>query len=384
MYSIALKMLFGDRGKYIAMIVGITFASLIMTQQPSILVGLLARTYSFVGDVGLPDIWVMDPGVQFVEEHKPLRDVDLSRVRGVAGIEWAAPMFKNIVQAKLPDGNTKSLDLTGLDDATLIGAPSRILEGSLLDLRRADAVLVSQEAANTQLRVKTPDGGDRALKMGDTLEINDKRAVVVGMIKTTRNFVLQPQVYTTYSRAISYAPPDRRQLTYILVKAKAGQDFKSLTQDITKQTGLAAYTQDEFEQVNLDYWMKSTGIPINFGISVFLGFIVGAAIVGQTFFTFVNENIKQYAALKSMGLRNGILARMVMLQAIVVGIVGYGIGVGLTSLFGLKFNDSILAFKMPPILLVFAGCGVLAIITIAALFAVRKVIKIDPAVVFRG
>ncbi len=59
MYSIALKMLFGDRGKYIAMIVGITFASLIMTQQPSILVGLLSRTYSFVGDVGLPDIFAV-------------------------------------------------------------------------------------------------------------------------------------------------------------------------------------------------------------------------------------------------------------------------------------------------------------------------------------
>lgn len=202
MYSIALKMLFGDRGKYIAMIVGITFASLIMTQQPSILVGLLSRTYSFVSDVSLPDIWVMDPGVQFVEEHKPIRDVDLGRVRGVAGVEWAAPMFKNIVQAKLPDGNTKSLDLTGLDDATLVGAPNRILEGSLLDLRRTDAILVSQEAANTQLRVKEKDGSDRPLRVGDVIEINDKRAVVAGLIKTTRNFVLQPQVYTTYSRAV--------------------------------------------------------------------------------------------------------------------------------------------------------------------------------------
>jgi putative ABC transport system permease protein len=395
MYAIALKMLFGDRGKYIAMIVGITFASLIMTQQPSILVGLLSRTYSFVGDVGLPDIWVMDPGVQFVEEHKPLRDVDLSRVRGVAGVEWAAPMFKNIVQAKLPDGNTKSLDLTGLDDATLIGAPSRILEGSLLDLRRADAVLVSEEAANTQLRVRIDHGvkfnpmrpiseeNTRPLAVGDVIEINDKRAVVAGLIKTTRNFVLQPQVYTTYSRAVSYAPPNRRQLTYVLVKAKPGTDIAALTQRISEQTGLAAYTNEAFKQRNLDYWMKNTGIPINFGISVFLGFIVGAAIVGQTFATFVNENIKQYAALKSMGLRNGVLARMVVLQAAVVGIIGYGIGVGFTTLFGMQFHDSVLAFRMPPILLVFAGGGVLAIVTIAALFAVRRVIKIDPAVVFR-
>lgn len=384
MYIIALKMLFGDRGKYIAMVVGVTFAALIMTQQPAILVGLLSRTYSFVGDVSEPDIWVMDAGVQFVEENKPLRQVELERVGGIEGVAWAVPLLKNIVRAKLPDGNTRAIDLTGLDDATLVGAPSRILEGSLTDLRLADSIFIGDEAARTQLRVKTADGGDRPLLTGDVIEINDKRAVVVGKVKTTRNFVLQPQAYTTYSRAISYSPQSRKNLSYILVKAREGVLPEELAKRITAATGLGAYTKEDFKQHNLDYWMKSTGIPINFGISVALGFFVGAAIVGQTFFTFVNENVKHYAALKSMGLRNSILARMVVLQALVVGIVGYGIGVGLTSLFGMKFNDSILAFRMPPILLVFAGVGVLTIVTLSALFAIRKVIKIDPAVVFRG
>ncbi len=156
-----------------------------------------------------------------------------------------------------------------------------------------------------------------------------------------------------------------------------------LAKKISSVTGLAAYTREEFKQHNLDYWMENTGIPINFGISVALGFIVGAAIVGQTFFTFINENVKHYAALKSMGLRNGILARMVVLQALVVGLTGYGIGLGLTALFGMKFYDSILAFRMPPVLLLLAGFGVLSIVSISALFAIRKVIKIDPAVVFR-
>ena len=384
MYLIALKMLFGDRGKYIAMIVGVTFAALIMTQQPAILVGLLSRTYSFIGDVSEPDIWVMDAGIQFVEENKPLRDVELGRVRGIEGVGWAIPLFKNMVATKLPDGNTRFVDMTGLDDATFVGAPSRILEGKLTDLRLADAILVSDEAAKTQLRVKTPDGDTRPLLTGDVIEINDKRAVVVGKIKTTRNFVLQPQVYTTYSRAVFYSPSTRKHLSYILVKAKEGESIDVLSKRIEDATGLAAYSRAAFEQQNLQYWMKSTGIPINFGISVALGFLVGAAIVGQTFFTFVNENAKHYAALKSMGVRNSVLAKMVVLQALVVGMIGYGIGVGITSLFGMKFHDSVLAFRMPPILLVFAGLGVLAIVTISALFAIRKVIKIDPAVVFRG
>lgn len=384
MYIIAIQMLFGDKAKYLSMVVGITFASLIMTQQPSIFLGLISRTYSFIFDASLADIWVMDKGVQYVEEHKALRDTELNKVRGIKGVEWAAPLFKNLVRAKLPDGRSKTIDLTGMDDPTLVASPPQILQGNLNDLRMADAVIVDYEAANNQLQVTMKDGSLRPLMIGDVLEINDKRALVVGYAKSTRNFILQPKIYTSYNRAVNFSPQNRKQLTYILVKAKEGQSIKELTKKISNYTGLAAYSAEEFSEVTLNYWMKNTGIPINFGISVFLGFAVGAAIAGQTFFNFISENIKQYASLKAMGLRNTILAKMVVLQALIVGIVGYGIGSGITTLFGLSANDSVLAFKMSPGILLFAGSGVLIIVVFSALIAIRKVIKIDPAVVFRG
>jgi putative ABC transport system permease protein len=384
MYVIALQMLFGDRNKYLTMVIGISFAALVMTQQPGIFVGLLSRTYAFVKDVSLPDIWVMDPGVQFVEEHKPLRDTDLWRVRGICGVEWAVPLFKNLMRVKLPDGRTKTIDMTGIDDATLVGLPYKIISGDLSDFRRNDAVFVDQEAARTHLKVQLNTTQTRPLGIGDVLEINDRRAIVAGLVKISRNFVLQPQVYTTYSRAVRYAPPARRHLTYILVKAKAGQDHHDLCKKITDTTKLAAYTADEFKSVSLAYWMKSTGIPINFGISILLGFIVGAAIAGQTFYNFVQDNLKHYAALKAMGLKNQILARMVILQATVVGVVGYGIGVGLTTIFGTLVHDTVLAFLLPPSLLVFAGVGVLLIVILSATLGLRRVINVDPSIVFRG
>ncbi|MBL9029799.1 MAG: FtsX-like permease family protein [Caedimonas sp.] len=384
MYSIALQMLFGDRRKYVAIVMGITFAALIMTQQPSIFIGLLSRTYSFINDVSLPDIWVMDPGVQFVEEHKPMRDTDLGRIRGIKGVDWAAPMYKNLLRAKLPDGKTKTIDLTGIDDATLIGAPHRIIEAHLLDIRSSDAIFVDYEAAQTRLRIKNSDGTTRSLKIGDVLEINDHKAIVAGYIKSTRNFVLQPQVYTTYSRALNYAPTNRKYLTYVLVKAKAGENLHEICQKIENDTGLSAYTAEEFRHVNLDYWMKNTGIPINFGISVLLGFIVGAAVAGQTFFNFVQENLKHYAVLKSMGLENGTLILMVMLQAFVVGLIGYGMGIGLTALFGLKVYDSVLAFKMAPFILLFSATGVFVIVLLSALLGIWRVVRVDPSTVFRG
>jgi putative ABC transport system permease protein len=224
------------------------------------------------------------------------------------------------------------------------------------------------------------------LQIGDILELNDKRAIVVGYVKSLRNFTLQPKAYTTYERAISYAPSDRRYLTYILVKSKYGSDLiknKELIARIEENKDLKAYTHADFRDLNYLYWLKNTGVPINFGISVLLGFLVGAAIVGQTFFSFVYENLKQYAVLKAMGAQNSVLMKMVLVQAVVVGALGYGIGVGFTTLFGLQILDTVLAFRMPPILLLFAALGVFLIVSISAFFGIRQVIKVDPAVVFR-
>jgi putative ABC transport system permease protein len=384
MNFIALQMLFGDRGKYIAMVIGITFASLIMTQQPSIFVGLMSRTYSYITDVSEPDVWVMDKGVQYVDENKPLRDTDLARVRGVAGVEWAVPLYRGFMIVKLPTGETRSTMVNGLDDATLVGAPVNIVEGKLENLRMANAIIVDKQAAETKLRITEPDGTKRGLRMGDELEINDKRAVVVGFAKTTRNFITQPLLYTTYSRAVNFAPSTRRMLTYVVVKAKPGVNPEELAERIAEATDLQARTRDNFKHITMMYWLKNTGIPINFGISVTLGFLVGTAIAGQSFFNFVRENLKQYAALKAMGLRNAVLVRMVVLQALVVGTIGYGIGVGLTALFGTRVRDSVLAFMMHPYLLLFAAVGVTIIVTLSALLAIRQVIKVDPAVVFRA
>jgi putative ABC transport system permease protein len=130
--------------------------------------------------------------------------------------------------------------------------------------------------------------------------------------------------------------------------------------------------------------MENTGIPINFGISVALGFLVGAAIAGQSFFNFVRENLDQYAALKAMGLRTGVVVRMVLLQAGVVGLVGYGLGVGIAAIFGTNVKDSVLAFALVPEILLFAAAGVLLIVSLSALLGIRQVIRLDPAVVFRS
>lgn len=384
MITIALHMLFGDRAKFFAMVVGITFAALIMTQQPSIFVGLLSRTYAFVDDVALADIWVMDTGVEYVEESKPLRDTDLTRIRGVAGVAWAVPLYRSLINARLPDGRTKTINLAGLDDATLVGGPPTMIEGTLGDLRRADGIIVDRDAAEKRLRYKGADGVERPLGVGDEIEINDHRAIVVGIGQSTRDFVLVPKAFTTYTRAITFAPRQRRQLTYVLVKAQPGVEPNELAGRIAHVTGLRVLTKAQFKQATLGYWLKNTGIPINFGISTTLGFLVGAAIAGQSFYNFVRENLTRFAVLKAMGARAGVLVRMVLVQAAVVGGIGYGVGVGVTALFGSFVTDSVLAFYMPPALLLLSLSGIVIIVALSALLGIRQVLKLDPAVVFRS
>lgn len=385
MYRIALKMLMGDRGKYLGLIMGLTFAAILITQQSSIFVGLMTRTYSFINDLSQPDIWVMDPKVQFIDDVKPMQDTELFRVRGITGAEWAVPLYKGLLKARLEDGNFQIVNLLGLDDATLIGGPPVMLEGSLGDLRRQDAIIVNDVGAATRLAKKPmgPGGKPVPLQVGDVLEINDRRAVVVGICRVLRTFQSQPVVYTTYSRATTFAPRERKLLSFVLVKAADGVDPKELAGRIQKSTGLAAHTAQEFKDLTFDYYMKSTGIPINFGIAVMLGFIIGTAIAGQTFYNFTLENLRYFGTLKAMGTTNAVLLRMIVLQALVVGALGYGLGVGGAALFGYAMRGTELSFRLIPEILVLAGGAIAVIVVLSALVSIRKVMKLEPAVVFK-
>ncbi|HCM83279.1 MAG TPA: ABC transporter permease [Alphaproteobacteria bacterium] len=384
MNSIALKMLIGDTTKYVSLIIGITFAALIMTQQPSIFWGLMTRTYGFIDDIGYPDLWVVDPEARYIDDVKPMSDTMLQRVRSIEGVRWATPLFKGSTEVLLSDGSFENSTLVGIDSTTMIGAPPKLLSGQLTDLRMADAVIVNEEGAKERLARQMPDGNKIPLQVGDTLEINEKRAVVVGVAQTSRSFQSRPVLYTTYERAVNYVPQQRRLLTFVLAKVKDGENIDLVAKRISDQTGMKAVTSQQFKDMTFNHYMKRTGIPINFGVAVLLGFVIGAVVTGQTFYAFTHENLKQYAALKAMGARAGTLMRMIVLQAISVGVMGWCLGVGCAALFGYSMRKSILAFKMSPELFLFSGFVTLIIVSIAALISIVKVIRVEPALVFKG
>ena len=384
MNTIALQMLTGDRAKYFGIVMGLTFASLLITQQAGIFIGLMSRTYGAIDDLGLPDVWVMDPKVQFIDDVKPLQETQVTRIRGIQGVRWAVPLYKGLIKARLDNGNFQTCIVMGLDDATLVGGPPIMLKGKLSDLWQSDSVIVDEYGARDKLSHPGPGGKMTPLDVGDVMELNDHRAHVVGICKNTRTFQSQPVVYTTYTRATTFAPQERKLLSFVLVKCAPGVSPAALCQRIEAQTQLAAYTQDGFRKLTYDYFMKYTGIPINFGIAVGLGFLVGTAVAGQTFYNFTLDNLRHFGALKAMGASNSQLLRMILTQALLVGALGYGLGVGLACLMGFVLRNTELSFRLPGWMLFADGAAVLLICAASALVSILKVMKLEPAVVFKS
>jgi putative ABC transport system permease protein len=307
-------------------------------------------------------------------------DSRLGRVRGVTGVEWAVRLSKSMIRVRTLNGDFTQGILVGVDDASFTGAPLEMLQGHHADLRRPDGVILDFDGYR-QLFPGEP------VTVGRVLDMNDRRAVVVGICRVTPPFQTFPVIYTRYSQAVQFMPPQRNTLSFILARAERGQQPQKLAQRISRQTGLKALTWDEFFWLNIGYYIENTGIPVNFGITVTLGFIVGGAIAGQTFYLFTLENLRQFGSLKAMGVTNFRLIGMILLQASIVGIMGYGIGLGGSALFFELMERSgqadLRGMWVPWQVAVIAAAAVGVIIVLSSLLSLRRVLVLEPAMVFR-
>jgi len=377
MNFVALKMLFGDRAKYLMLLAGLTFSTMLIVQQGSIFWGLMTWSQSGITNINAP-VWVTDPNINQVEEIKPLADTAVNVVRSVPGVEWAVPLYKGVQRARLRDGNYEQIALVGIDSSTLIGRPGKVLEGNIEELRSPDTVALDQLGVERL-------GGPEKIHLGTTFEINDHQVRIVAIVKTQKSFQNFPFVYMTYERALGVTPQERRKLSYVLASPVEGLNPEELARRIHEHTGLGAFTEEQFGWKTIRWILKNTGIGVNFGTTVLLGFIVGMAIAGQTFYLFTVENLPQFGALKAIGASTGMLARMILLQSFTVGLIGYGVGVGLATLFGVTVGGAQrLPFKETWPLLVGVAVALLLICSVSSAISIRKLAKLEPAIVFRG
>jgi putative ABC transport system permease protein len=371
-------MLTGDAQKFYGLLFGIAFSTLLITQQGTIFVNLVERGASGVYNAPEAEIWVMDPVSRTTDVNYAMPSTALDKVRSVPGVEWAAPHLRSAAAVRTQSGDLEQVAIIGVDDATLIGMPERMKEGARSILSMPDSVIIDDGGAINMF-------GAGVDPVGERLELNDQRAIIRGVADTIPAFTSTAALYTTYSRALNYVPGNRNRMSFVLVGAAEGEDHKALTERIEAQTGLKAETRDELADAGVTFIMENTGIPINFGITVILGFIVGVAIVGLTFSLFIRDNIKQFGALKAIGVTNGKIIRMVAVQAGMVGFVGYGLGVIGTVLFLKAFagNPFFKGFYVPWQIPLISLVAVILILAITGYFALRSVLSTEPAAVFR-
>jgi putative ABC transport system permease protein len=372
---IAFKLLVNDRGKFAALLVGITFAVFLMVQMTSMFAGILDKSSATVSNVGAT-VWVMDPSVKTVANNLPMPSYILDAVRSVGGVSYAVPLYSGSALVKLDTGAYQAVSVLGLDDTTLFGRPE-LTEGRIEDIYGENAFVVVRDTEFAKLN--NP-------KLGTEFEVNDHRGVVVGIARVASSGLFgTPTLYTTYSKATQYIPSSRFTMSYILVEPKGADDIANIKTEIAR-LGYLALTKEEFVARISDFYKYQTGVGTNIMLMTVISFIVGLSISGQTFYTFILENLEKFGALKAIGAKGYELVAMILFQASFTALTGYGLGIGLCTLLitAAKLRLPSYAAMITYENLALALAMVIVIAGISSYIGVRRVLRIEPFDIFRG
>jgi len=372
---IAYKLLVNDKGKFTALLMGITFSVFLMIQMTSMFAGMMKKASSTVTNTGAK-VWVMDHAVTNVSSVIPMPDYMLDAVRSIAGVKFAVPLYSGAGLVRLKSGTYQPVTVLGLDDTSLFGRPA-LLEGKIEDIYAENGFIVVKDEEFEKL--ESP-------KLGTEFEINDNRGVIVGIAKVPASGLFgMPTLYTTFNRAIQYIPSMRFTISYILVEPTSPAAIPHIREEVAR-LGYDVHTDRGFIDVITSWYMYHTGMGTNLVLMTAISFIVGLSISGQVFYTFVLENIEKFGALKAIGAKGRELVAMIFFQAGITGLAGYGLGIGLCAaliaLAKLKVPDyaSIVTYGN----LLLALGMVLVISGVSGYIAVRRVLRIDPYDIFRG
>ena len=373
--KLAYKLLVNDKAKFSALLVGITFAVFLMVQMTSMFAGILNRASATVFNLGA-SMWVMDTSVQTVANSIGMPDYVLDAVRSAPGVKYAVPVYTGGALVKLADGSYQAVNIIGLDDISLFGRPP-LLEGKIEDIYGENSFIVVKDP-------EFPKLGNPHI--GSEFQVNDHRGVIVGIARVASPGLFGvPTLYTTYNRALQYLPNPRFTTTYILVEPKSPSDVDRIKQQV-HDLGYMALTKDDFANRISSFYKYQTGIGINIMIMTVMSFVVGLSISGQTFYTFVLENLEKFGALKAMGIKSRELIFMILFQASFTCLTGYGLGVGLCAvlitLAKLRIPDYAAMITYWNLGLALAMVVIIA--GISSYFGVRKVLRIEPFDIFRG
>jgi putative ABC transport system permease protein len=396
MFRVAVKMLLGDRVKYVGVLFGIAFTSFLVTFAGSYFAGFMTRGFALIAENPRADVWVMDPAVRSVEPTTNMPSSALDRVRSVEGVATAVPLAIGTADVRFPNGRFQSFQVIGVDDATLAGLPPLQDDVLPIALRTPDAVVV--DAGGTSGKLQTPVhkadqwyGGPphlnvptRTLAAGDDLLVNDRRVVVVGRTRALPRYPPRPLLYTTYSNALRILLPERRRLTFVLVTATSDVTPRTLARRVQDRTGLRARSSNDFKTDTVWWVLVNSEDVGDIETMLSIAILVGFGMTGVLLYMFTTENLKQYAVLEAIGVNSQKLLAMIFVQAGLCAVVGTGLGLGACAVAAQFLAGSDYPFRMMWFTPVVGVLAVLVISIVSALISARPALRLEPGVVFAG
>lgn len=375
MLSIAWRNLKSEPLRVMVVIFGIVFAVVLVTVEIGMLLGLV-RNASILIDDSRADLWVTKTDVKTFDFATPFERRNRWQIQSVPGVERVEEFNASYTMWRLPSGGNTSVQVVGLEDHGSLAAPLQLISGSVDDLRNQDAVIIDESE-----RKKLGDP-----ELGDTVEIMNHRARIVGFTRGMRSFTTTPFIFTSLRRSHRYGwvTEEGKSAIYYLIRVKTGFDVEAVRRAIQQKIdGVEVHTRESFSLRTRMYWLFETGVGFGFLAASVLGLLVGGVTTSQTLYTMTLDRLPEFAVLKALGSSMFELSTVVVAQSLICG--GLGLVVGLGFSFALaplaEWGGTSVLIPWPLVL----GVAVLTVCLCsgASVFSILRLRRVDPAMVVR-
>ena len=374
MPNLALKNLVHDRLRFAITVSGVAFAVTLVFVQVGLFLGLLDNASTTIEHMRA-DLWVTSKNTPNVDFAHTFPETYVQRVRSVPGVARADNLIVTFLTMALPSGAKEGTLVYALEDFESWGLPWLVTEGHLEDLRRGDYFFLDDSAVKRYGHFQT----------GEYRELANRRLKLIGRTHEAVSFTTTPVSFMDYRLVQELAPTDLSgNTTYILVGLEEGANPEAVRAALKERLPYNdVFTKAEWAARSRSYWVESTGLGLNMGITVFLGCLVGVVVVAQTLYTSTMEHLQEFGTVKAIGGSNKDIYSILAQQATISAILGFVLGGAMSFAMRPVMAQLDLKLITTPMFALWVLVGTVIMCLAASLVSFRKVASIDPALVFR-
>jgi putative ABC transport system permease protein len=372
--SIARAGLRHDWRRYLAAVLAVTFSGLLVVVQLALLLGMFA-TVSVAIDRSGADLWIGARNTPSVDLGRPLPYGADARAWAHGGVDRVERYVSVPGDLRRADGATMTVIINGIDTDPNGLAFSRLLSPEQRELlRQPHAVLID-----------SADLGKLRVALGGSIEINGRRATIAGAVEGLRA-IGGINAVASFATLRSLAPEAAHQTTFYLVRVKPGTSVARVAEEISDGARVPRYsvwTAEAFSFQSQTYWLLESGAGIGSGFASLLAMLVGLVITSQTLSGAILATIREFAALRALGVSHASLRAVVIEQALWVGIAGLIVTALLTGAMAWLGHVARVAMSYPWWMLLAAAAALMTIAVVSGLLALRPLLRAEPALLLR-